>query len=243
MIAAVATLGCRGTEPSGFENVTLRARPGAVTQECVQGYTSLGLGDALVGRDGILHVPAAYHPATPAPLLVILHGAGSGASMWSTQAMRDLADPGGIIVLAVDSRSFSTWDLIEDGDYGRDVAFMDAALAWVFQRCNVDPARIALAGFSDGASEAIGLGLANGGLFAHVIAFSPGFFVSPIRRGSPQVFISHGTHDPVLSHDVTRDDLVPALRAFGHQVTFRSFEGGHEIPPAVAAEALARLAG
>ena len=36
-----------------------------------------------------------------------------------------------------------------------DVWFIDAALAWTFERCFVDAVRIALAGFSDGASYAL----------------------------------------------------------------------------------------
>ena len=38
----------------------------------------------------------------------------------------------------------------------------------------IDPSRIAMAGFSDGASYSLSVGLANGDLFSAVFGFSPG---------------------------------------------------------------------
>ena len=73
------------------------------------------------------------------------------------------ADRAGVAVLAADSRG-TTWDAIRGG-FGDDVAFLNRALEHVFGRLAVDPARVALGGFSDGASYAISLGLANGDLF------------------------------------------------------------------------------
>jgi len=85
------------------------------------------------------------------------------------------------VIVAPDSRG-RTWDAIE-GRMGPDVEFIDTALRSVFAHVRVNPARVAMAGFSDGASYALGLGLANGDLFSHVIAFSPGFVTSRLRRG------------------------------------------------------------
>ena len=56
----------------------------------------------------------------------------------------------------------------------------------------VDPARLVIGGFSDGASYALSLGLINGQLFRKVAAFSPGFVVTGEPEGKPRVFISHG---------------------------------------------------
>ena len=65
---------------------------------------------------------------------------------------------------------------------------MDQALAETLQRLPVDPACLAIGGFSDGASYAVSLGLTNGDLFSHVLAFSPGFAAPARRRGRPRVF-------------------------------------------------------
>jgi phospholipase/carboxylesterase len=64
-------------------------------------------------------------------------------------------------------------------------------------------------GFSDGASYALSLGLTNGDLFRHVIAFSPGFMAPAARRGEPPVFVSHITRDGVLPIGVTSHRIVP----------------------------------
>ena len=48
-------------------------------------------------------------------------------------------------------------------------------------------------------SYALSLGLANGDLFTHVIAFSPGFITPAPPSGRPPIFVSHGTADQVLA--------------------------------------------
>ena len=66
---------------------------------------------------------------------------------------------------------------------GPDVDTIDRSLRTVFAALPVDPHRLAISGFSDGASYALTLGLPNGDLFTHVIAFSPGFMQPPSRVG------------------------------------------------------------
>jgi predicted esterase len=113
----------------------------------------------------------------------------------------------------------------------------------VFARYAVDPARVAVGGFSDGASYALSLGLANGDLFAGVIAFSPGFMAPPQRRGTPRIFISHGVRDEVLPIDTTSRELVPRLRREDYAVDYREFADGHVVPPDIAREAIGWLLG
>ena len=143
-------------------------------------------------RDGLLYIPEGYKADRPAPLVVMFHGAG-GKARRAVDALRKLADSAGLILLAIDSRG-QTWDVIQGG-YGPDVAFLDRALELTFSRCAVDPARIAANGFSDGASYALSLGVTNGDLFTHVIAFSPGFLAPTRQLGMPKIFISHGMWD------------------------------------------------
>lgn len=230
---ALALPGCgdsaTDTPPS---NPRLTARPGTPTITPPPGLSQLGLGES---RDGVLYVPGSYSPDTPAPLFVALHGAGGQGQDWASNP--DWLETRGMILLAPDSRS-STWDRVK-GPFGPDVAFIDRALQHTFDRCLIDPTRLALAGFSDGASYALSLGVSNGDLFSHLIAYSPGFFLpSEPSVGQPTIFVSHGRSDPVLPLNVTRDQIVPALRSAGYDVTYREFEGGHEIPAAVAEASL-----
>ena len=82
------------------------------------------------------------------------------------------------------------------------------------------------------------LGITNGDLFAHVLAFSPGFMMPAGQRGSPRVFVSHGTCDEVLPIDRCSRRIVPQLERAGYDTRYREFEGGHTVPPEVAREAV-----
>jgi len=219
------TSSARPTDPR------LTARPRADVQNQLKSGP-LGLGSD--ARDGLIQVPSAP-PEGPMPLLIFLHGATqSGAGM--VRRVGPAADRAGVAVLAPDSRA-TTWDGIR-GSFDEDVAFLNRALDHVFARLAVDPARVAIGGFSDGASYAISLGLANGDLFPRVVANSPGFVIPVPTQGRPRFFVSHGTSDQILPIDQCSRVIVPQLRAKGYDVTFREFEGRHEVPPAVADEGL-----
>lgn len=177
-------------------------------------------------RDGSLLIPAGYDATRDWPLLVLLHGAGgSAAQILATH--EHLADSIGVIVLAIDSRAF-TWDaVIARFDY--DIEFLDEALASTLARYRIDRSRIGIAGFSDGASYAMTVGLANGDLFDAVILHSPGIRYRVRLVGTPRFFVAHGTEDEILPHEVTRDYFVPFLRASGHEVRFVEWPGPHAI--------------
>jgi predicted esterase len=186
-------------------------------------------------RDTLLYIPERYDPAQPAPLAVLLHGAG-GEARHALEPLQPLADAAGIVLVAPASRR-QTWDAIRDA-YGPDVALIDAALALVFARYRVDPARLAIGGFSDGASYALSLGLTNGDLFTHIIAFSPGFAAPAERVGLPLVYVSHGTRDAVLPIDRCSRRIVPSLIGAGYVVNYHEFDGPHTVPPDIAHDAI-----
>lgn len=201
------------------------------------GLHALGLRQG--SRDGLLYVPESATGGT-LPLVVLLHGAG-GQARAGIELLLPYADTAGLLLLAPDSRG-RTWDMILGG-YGPDVAFLDSALSLALGRAPVDRARMTIGGFSDGASYALSVGLANGDLVAGVLAFSPGFMAPLERRRCPPVYVSHGTEDRVLPIDRCSRRLVPQLRRSGHDVTYREFDGGHGVPPEVVAEAIGWLDG
>jgi predicted esterase len=216
----------------GPEEARLLARPGQPTETTAPGLHRLGLDR---DRDALLFVPAGYRADRPAPFVLSLHGAGGDATS-GLYPLRDLADEAGLILLSPASRQ-QTWDLLRGG-YGPDVAFIDRALAVAFARCAVDPDRLAISGFSDGASYALSLGITNGDLFPHVMAFSPGFMAPIDQRGAPRIFISHGVQDQVLAIDRTSRRVVPQLEQAGYDVRYEEFAGTHTVPPEIAREAL-----
>ena len=240
-VAAAIAAACRAvptgdTPGDGAEVGRLLARPGRPAGSASPGLQLLSLE---AGRDGLLYVPAGYQADRAVPLVLMLHGAG-GAAWGGLDPFLPLADAAGLILLAPDSRG-RTWDVILGG-YGPDVAFIDRALAEAFRRCAVDPARMAVEGFSDGASYALSLGITNGDLFTRLVAFSPGFMAPAERRGAPRVFVSHGTRDGVLPIDRSSRRTVPELQRAGYDVHYREFDGGHTVPPEIAREAADWLA-
>jgi phospholipase/carboxylesterase len=220
------------TRAPGPEEGRLLARPGQPTETVVPGLHALGLDR---DRDALLLVPASYRTDQPAPFVLSLHGAGGDATS-GLYPLRDLADEAGLILLSPASRQ-QTWDVIRGG-YGPDVAFVDRALAAAFARCAIDPDRHAVAGFSDGASYALSLGITNGDLFGHMMAFSPGFMAPADQRGEPRIYVSHGTKDAVLAIDRTSRRIVPQLERAGYDVQYHEFDGPHTVPPNIAREAL-----
>ncbi|MET3934391.1 phospholipase/carboxylesterase [Arthrobacter sp. OAP107] len=186
-------------------------------------------------RDTLLYVPAALRRGQPAPLVLLLHGAG-GEAAGGLGLLSGYAEKHRLVLAAPSSRT-STWDGVR-GVFGTDVKAIDRALERIFQMVFVDQNRIAIGGFSDGASYALGLGLANGGLFSRIIAFSPGFVPPAPRTGKPRIFVSHGDRDNVLPIDRTSRRLVPLLSREGYNVTYREFRGGHAVPPEISQEAI-----
>jgi phospholipase/carboxylesterase len=226
--------GCKLGESPVFSPISdgrFVARPTSQTAFPSAGTQPL-LIDAL--RDGRLYVPPGLTSGVPAPLILLLHGAsGSGQSM--LDALQKYADPLGAVLLCPDSRDF-TWDGIH-GSYSDDVRFINRALQITFDRCNIDPQRIGIAGFSDGATYAIALGRINGDLFKRVVAFSPGGLLPASDEYKPPMYLTHGSRDPVLPMELTSVPIAEELESKGYEVTFRQFDGGHWMPAAFVPEA------
>jgi phospholipase/carboxylesterase len=194
------------------------------------GQRPLGLGRK---RDGLIYLPPSA--SAPAALVVLLHGAGGTATGMLTMLKAE-ADASGVILLIPESQR-ATWDVISGG-YGPDIEILGKALEKVFSEYPIDRDRVAIAGFSDGASYALSVGIMNGDIFSHVIAFSPGFMAPTAVEGQPRIYVSHGTEDAVLPIDACSRRIVPQLRQTGYEVLYREFSGGHTVPPEIAREGL-----
>lgn len=184
----------------------------------------------------LAYVPASLRPGVPAPLLVLLHGSDSRAGD-ILPTFIPAAERHGMVVLAPECVD-DNWDMIvsmrrqsrrarPSAHFGPDIKRMDAALAALFARVAIDPRRIALAGFSDGASYALAVGPANPQLFRTVIAFSPGFALFPEDgAGTVPIFLAHGRQDRTLPFART-EQLAAFLAANGVPHRFYPFDGDH----------------
>ena len=160
------------------------------------------------GRDGVIYLPPGL--TGPAPLFVLLHGAtGSAAGITGRTGAFTLADELKMVILAPESRE-RTWDAIR-GQFGPDVAFLDKALARVFETVPID---------RDARGDRRLLGRrqlrhltrpaerrpvhARRGVLARLLRGQP----APRR---PLFYVSHGTRDQILPFDTTSRRIVPML--------------------------------
>jgi len=210
----------------------LTARPHSGVKTSATGEIKLGLDSE---RDAVLQIPK-NAGQSPLPLFVMLHGAtqSSDEMFWYLGSTHEEA---GIAVLAPNSRD-TTWDAMGGNSFGIDVEYLNRALERVFETTAIDPSRVSIGGFSDGASYGLSLGLINGDFFKSIVAFSPGFVISGDLHGQPRIYISHGTHDHILPIDRCGRRIANGLKSYGYDVTFREFDGDHEITADIAREGL-----
>jgi phospholipase/carboxylesterase len=118
-------------------------------------------------------------------------------------------------------------------------AAVQAVIATVVER--YAPTTVALVGFSQGAMLAIDVALAGAPGVDRVVAMSGVLLVDSLpaltapRSGKPAFLLSHGRQDPVVpfASGAAGKDL---LEKHGFPVTWRPFDGGHEIPAPLLAE-------
>jgi predicted esterase len=188
------------------------------------------------GREAVLVVPEGLPADGPVPLMVLFHGAGGEANrvlpLFVSHARQHR-----FLLLAPQSQ-YPTWDIVIGG-HGPDLQRLEGALAVVSSHFPVDAARLAFAGFSDGGSYALSLGITNGDVASHVIGLSAGFVNTFTQAGTPKVFLGHGRHDRQLPIETSAHPHARRLLESGHDLTLQPFDGDHVIVPWVVARAVA----
>lgn len=187
------------------------------------------------GREAVLVVPEGLDLQAPVPLLVLFHGAGGEANKVLPPFVR-WARARRFLLLAPQSM-FPTWDVVIGG-HGPDLERLDAVLRQVAAHFVLDPAHLAFAGFSDGGSYALSVGLTNGDVASHVIALSAGFMNTFVRHGSPKVLIAHGRSDSQLPLETSARPHALKLLQEGVDLTLLPFDGDHVIVPSVVERAI-----
>ena len=108
-----------------------------------------------------LFVPESYDASTPAPLVVVLHGAGGSASgIRAASSFDALAEETGTIVAYPNSQN-SIWNYlqipIEDETSVDDTGFLTALIDQLSSDYAIDPANVSVIGFSNGGLMALRL--------------------------------------------------------------------------------------
>lgn len=194
------------------------------------------------------HAPAALMPGARPPLLLLFHGVGSNEE--SMAPFMEAFDPRLVVVcvrspLQLGPRSFA-WFHVNFTDRGPVINEPEARAAWTrmpavideaVAQFGADPARVYLAGFSQGgivslatlltAPERVaGAAVMSGRLLPEVLPH----MVAPDRLRAKPLLIVHGTEDRTLPlahalHAATSLADVPLA------LTYREFAMGHSVTP------------
>lgn len=167
-------------------------------------------------------------PAGPAPAVVLLHGLGdTAADFLATTRILQPALAAGVVVIAPESIG-GIWNdgrLDAPGRPGRDdVGFVLAAVDALVARGVVDPDRVTMAGYSNGAGLAMRIAAADPGRVAELVSFS-GALISDGRALLPTApvptVLVHGDADTIQPW-AGRPQLSPELPAqYSQPVTSR----------------------
>ena len=233
-LVLLAAAGCGGGDEERAAGTTVAATTTAVTtavsgDRCRPGEHAITLPNGQAARMRV--TPGTGERA----LVVVLHGAG-GSPESGLDAFRGGWDEPGLVLIAPASKG-QTWSILRSGT-DADLESVNQSLAEAYERCRIDRRRLAVGGFSDGATYALTLGVSNGDLFPAIMALSPGGIVGGQQQGVPRVFVSHGTEDTILPIERAGDAVVKTLRDAGYPVTYRRFRGGHEASPATSKAAV-----
>ena len=170
-----------------------------------------------------LFVPDKINPATPAPLLVLLHGSGrNGMSL--VEKWKDIAKKEGIIIAGPDAINSQGWKIPEDGP-----DFIHELVEALEAKYPINKRRVYLFGHSAGAGQALYLSLLESEYFAATavhagaLGTNDGPFMELARRKIPMaIFV--GTDDasfPLPIVRATRD----ALNARGFKTELTEIKG------------------
>ena len=133
-----------------------------------------------------MHVPPGYDPAQPHPLVVVLHGlASNGEMIQEVTGWDDVADSEGLIVVYPDGMLYSLrWNANSNMNLASDdVQFFRDLVAEISTLASVDPERIYVNGFSNGATMSAVIGCRAADVVAAIGLVDPGILTGETLAG------------------------------------------------------------
>jgi phospholipase/carboxylesterase len=180
--------------------------------------------------------PAKADRSRALPAVVALHGRGDTAEAFA-RPWRRVADELGAVLVVPEGLNPAgegfDWGVVEQGAY-----LVRRAIETAGKQARIDPSRVVLAGFSNGASQAFIMGLQDPGSYAGILPIA-GFYderVAPVPAGArlPRFAILNGERDEEADNNRR---AAAELRAAGAKVELTIYPGlGHAFPPGHEAE-------
>ncbi len=192
-----------------------------------------------LGRGPVtVHVPASYDPAVPTPFLLLLHPySGSGAQIANYLGIQAVAEAKGFIYMrpngTTNTFGIRFWNAtdaccdfqnsgVDDSGYLRDL--LDAAKL----QLNVDPARVHVAGHSNGGFMSYRMACDHSESIASIASLAGASFFDP-NDCSPllpvHVLQIHGTSDGTIGYNGGNNGGAPYPSALGSVMQWVNFAG------------------
>jgi len=158
-------------------------------------------------RSYLIHLPSNLDPNKPAPVVLLLHGAGaSGSLMVPFTGMKKKADEAGFIAVYPNSSGIGPFLAFNAGDFvgklagsADDVKFVDRLFDDLRTVVNVDPKRIFAAGMSNGGSMCYRLAAELSDRIAAIAAVAGTMAIAEASPHRPvSVLHFHGSEDRVV---------------------------------------------
>ena len=204
---------------------------------------------AVEGRSATLEYltvfPDNYEAERPYPVVVCLHG--RGADMRDLAGLAPAIDQTGYLYVCPNAPvtisigpGYTGQAWYEPGGNPSPAAMeqalkaLDGVVRETFDQHRVAPGQAILLGFSQGGAMTYRYGMLRPEMFAGLVILSgalrnPEALLPHLPEGRGQgIFIAHGTHDPVVSVDLSRN-AVTFLEAQGYRPLYREYPMGHEI--------------
>jgi polyhydroxybutyrate depolymerase len=199
-LAAIAML----LAARGPDAALAQSSGGGCAQPPAPGDAALTLTSGGLDRTAILHVPTGAG-ASPLPLLIGLHGAG-GSFFERDTGFSTIADDEGFYAVypdALRADGRGTWNINDHRpDAPNDVEFISDLIDQVERTACVDPARVYVAGISNGGGMAARLACQLSGRIAGIASVAGGYSsLPPCEPANPVSVIEiHGTSDGTVPY-------------------------------------------
>jgi len=182
------------------------------------------------GRRGAYYLPSSY-ASRPLPLLVALHGTGTGGDAM-VRTFRKLAAEKEFIIVAPDSRSLDGWEV---GNHRGEVTpDFEHALACINElesmpNVRIDPTHVLVAGLSAGGSSAVYYAT-NNDMFTAFAVLHGGVIHGSIGPHGVRGWFSTGEDDTVRSPAAVRaaEDYA-SHELLTEDLQMKTFPGGHAL--------------